>query len=238
MESFIVVILAAAWIQSVLKLTLIPRIWRAGILAAATIPAFLFKNGLMKFNLQMIDRFLSDANNLNDFCALIVIQELLALLAGLSLLKERELDEPVHRWKYLALLPSLLLPVAVMYLTAVGFNHLVRYEFNTILLWTAGGFIVFSALVCELWGMIRPALTGRISAALTGSWMLVLLPIFLPAAATGQLSRGGDGQETDWKRDLLILGSLVLLTAFSAITTQLYRIWKDHKQSCVTSPKS
>ena len=207
------VILAAAWIQSVLKLTLIPRIWRAGILAAATIPAFLFKNGLMKFNLQMIDRFLSDANNLNDFCALIVIQELLALL------------------------PSLLLPVAVMYLTAVGFNHLVRYEFNTILLWTAGGFIVFSALVCELWGMIRPALTGRISAALTGSWMLVLLAIFLPAAATGQLSRGGDGQETDWKRDLLILGSLVLLTAFSAITTQLYRIWKDHKQSCVTTPK-
>lgn len=232
------VILATAWIQSVLKLTLLPRIWRTGILAAATIPVFLFKTGLMKFNLQMIDRFLSDTNNLNDFCALIVIQELLALLAGLSLLKERELGKPVHRWKYLALLPSLLLPVTVMYLTAVGFNHLVRYEFGTILWWTAGGFVVFSALVCELWGMIRPTLTGRISAALTGSWMLVLLAIFLPAAATGQLSRSGTGQAADWKRDLLILGSLTLTAALSAIATQLYRTWKEHKQSCITSQKS
>lgn len=231
------VILAAAWIQSVLKLTLAPRLWRWGILIAAVIPAFLFKAGLMKCNLQTIDRFLSDANNLRDFCALIVIQELLALPTGLSLLKERELGEKIHVWKYLSLLPSLLLPVVVMYLTAVGFNRLVRYEFSTILWWTTGGFAALTALVCEFPGLVRQPLIGRISATLTGSWMLVLLAIFLPAAAEGKLSQGGNGRQGEWGRDLLILGALALLTALSAIGFQLYRTWKDHKQSCVTSLK-
>lgn len=237
MGGLIGTILAAAWLLSLLKLTLVPRPVRWTLLAAATVPAFVFRERLMSCNLQAIDRFLSSGENLKDLCALIVIQELLALPAGLSLLKERELGKRIHHWKYLSLLPSLLLPVAVMYLTAVGFNHLVRYEFSTILWWTAGGFAVFSGLMCELLALLRPTEQDRVSGALTASWMLVLLAVFLPAAAEGRLSDGAGMQEADWKRDLLILASLAAVTALSTLGFQLYRIRKDKKQTCITSPK-
>jgi len=230
-------VLAAAWLLSLLKLTLVPRWIRAGILVVSTLPALVFREALTGFNLKSLDRFLSHGEMLKDFCALVVIQELLALLAGLSLLKERELGEKEHWWKYASLLPSVLLPAGVMYLTALGFNTLVRYEFSTILWWTAGGFVLVSVLGCELLARLRPTEQGRISGALTASWMLVLLAVFLPAAAEGRLSEGGDGQTVNWFRDLLILGSLAGVTGISALGFQLYRTRKDSTQSCTPSRK-
>lgn len=238
MEIFIVAVLAAAWMQSVMKLTLLPRTVRWGILAMAAVPAFLCKTTLMRFNLHSIDRFLSSAGNLKDFCALVVVQELLALLAGLSLLKERELGEKVHRWKYLALLPSLLLPFVVMYLTVVGFNRLVRYEFDTLLWWSAGGFVLVSALSCEVWGLVHSTERRRVSAALAGSWMLVLLAVFLPAAAGGELSQGGGAAGSEPVRDFAILGILTLVVALSALAFQICRKRKEQIKKCVTSQKS
>lgn len=231
-------VLAAAWMQSVMKLTLLPRAVRWGILAMAAVPAFLCKTTLMRFNLHSIDRFLSNAENLKDFCALVVVQELLALLAGLSLLKERELGEKVHRWKYLALLPSQLLPFVVMYLTVVGFNRLVRYEFDTLLWWSAGGFVLVSALSCEVWGLVHSTERRRVSAALAGSWMLVLLAIFLPAAAEGKLTQGADGTSSEPVRDFAILGILTLVVALSALAFQICRKRKEQIKKCVTSQKS
>ncbi len=231
-------VLAAAWLQSVMKLTLLPRAVRWGVLALVAVPAFLCKATLMRFNLHSIDRFLSNAENLKDFCALVVVQELLALLAGLSLLKERELGEKVHRWKYLALLPSLLLPVVVMYLTVLGFNRLVCHEFNTILWWASGGFMLLSACSCEVWGLIHPLERERVSAVLTGSWMLVLLAIFLPAAAEGKLTQGADGTSSEPGRDFAILGILILVVALSALAFQIYRNRKESIRKCVTSQKS
>ena len=230
-------VLGAAWLLSLLKLTLLPRWVRAGILVVSTLPALVFREALTGFNLKSLDRFLSHGEMLKDFCALVVIQELLALLAGLSLLKERELGEKEHWWKYASLLPSVLLPAGVMYLTALGFNTLVRYEFSTILWWTAGGFVLVSVLGCELLACLRPTEQGRISGALTASWMLVLLAVFLPAAAEGRLSEGGDGQTVNWFRDLLILGSLAGVTGISALGFQLYRTRKDSTQSCTPSRK-
>ena len=230
-------VLAAAWMQSVMKLTLLPRTVRWGILAMAVFPAFLCKTTLMRFNLHSIDRFLSNAENLKDFCALVVVQELLALLAGLSLLKERELGENVHRWKYLAL-PSLLLPVVVMYLTALGFNRLVRYEFDTLLWWSAGGFVLVSALSCEVWGLVHSTERRRVSAALAGSWMLVLLAVFLPAAAGGELSQGGGAAGSEPVRDFAILGILTLVVALSALAFHICRKRKEQIKKCVTSQKS
>lgn len=238
MEIFIVAVLAAAWMQSVMKLTLLPRALRWSILAMAAVPAFLCRTTLMRFNLHSIDRFLANAENLKDFCALVVVQELLALLAGLSLLKERELGEKVHRWKYLALLPSLLLPVVVMYLTVLGFNRLVRYEFDTLLWWSTGGFVFVSALSCEVWGMIHPTERKRVSAALAGSWMLVLLAIFLPASAEGKLSQGADGTSFEPGRDFAVLGILTLVVALSALAFQICRNRKEQTKKCVTSQKS
>ena len=81
-------ILFAAWLQSMLKLTLVPRLFRWGILILAVLPVFFFKDRLAACSFQSLGAFLADSTNLKDFCALIVIQELLALLLGFSLLKQ------------------------------------------------------------------------------------------------------------------------------------------------------
>ena len=184
MDLFILMILFAAWLQSMLKLTLVPRLFRWGILILAVLPVFFFKDRLAACSFQSLGAFLADSTNLKDFCALIVIQELLALLLGFSLLKNRELGRRNKFWKYAALLPSLLLPAGAMYVEAVAFNTLIRYDFNTIMWVTALGLVCVSALFCEL----LPFITGRglmekISSALNATWILVLLAVFLPAAA-------------------------------------------------------
>lgn len=234
MGSFILLILLAAWLQSMFKLTLLPRFPRWIILAAAVLPVFFFKDRLAACNLQTIESFLSNGNNLRDFCALIVIQELLALVVGLSLLKERELGDKVHRWKYAALLPSLLLPVGAMYVEAVAFNTILRYTFTQIMWGTGVTLVLVSAAGCELFSWLRGTVLRRITAALTASWMLLLLAVFMPAAVEGQLSSGADREEGDWTGSLCILGILVLLTALSAAAFQIYRNYREKKRICVT----
>jgi len=233
MSRFILLILFAAWLQSMFKLTLLPRILRWIILAAATLPVFLFKDRLAACNLQTIENFLSSGSNLRDFCALIVVQELLALMAGLSLLKERELKTKVHVWKYIALLPSLLLPIGAMYAEAMAFNTILRYTFTQIMWGTGIGLVLISGLSCELFSWFRRTMLRKITAALTASWMLLLLAIFMPAAVEGQLSSGAAQGTDDWIRNLGILGILALMTGCSAVGFQLYRNYKEKKRKCV-----
>lgn len=237
MGGFILLILFAAWLQSMLKLTLLPRWIRWIILAAAMLPVFFFKDRLASCNLQMIEEFLSNGDNLRDLCALVVIQELLALVIGLSLLKERELGIRVHKWKYLALLPSLLLPVGAMYAEALAFNTILRYSFTQIM-WGVGVLLVlFSAGGCELFACLRRTMLDKISAAMTATWMLLLLAVFMPSAVEGRLSPGDGLPTEDWLRNLAILGILTLLTAFSAVGFQLYRNYKEKKRKCVILPR-
>ena len=237
MGGFILLILLAAWVQSMFKLVLLPRAIRWSILAAAILPVFLFKDRLSGCNLQMIEAFLSDGDNLRDLCALVVIQELLALVVGLSLLKERELGSRISPWKYLSLLPSLLLPIGAMYVEALAFNTVLRYSFTQIMWGTGLLLMLLSCAACELFALARRTLPERITAAMTAVWMLLLLAVFLPAAVEGTLSSTAGGQEENWPRNLCILGILVFLTALSTVGFQLYGNWKEKKTKCVISQR-
>lgn len=233
MELFILLILFAAWLQSMFKLILLPRPVRWMLLAASVLPVFLFKERLAACNLQMIGKFLSDGSNLRDFCALIVIQELLSFTAGLSLLKEHELGEKIHAWKYAALIPSLLLPVGAMYAEAAAFNMILNRSFTEIMWGTGIVLFLLSALSCELFSWLRGTLSGRISAAMTASWILLLLAIFMPAAVEGKISSAAELDPTDWTRSLVILAVLAGIVIFTGILFHLYRTYKERKQKCV-----
>ena len=245
MNFFILVILFAAWLQSMLKLTLVPRIYRWGILILSVLPVFFFRERLASSSFQSIGEFLSDPVNLRDFCALVVIQELLALLLGFSLLKNRELGRPNPFWKYAALLPSILLPAGAMYAEAIAFNTLIRYDFDAIMWGTAFLLVAAGALACEL----LPLLIGhgtmvKITAALNATWILVLLAVFLPAAAEGEFSaQAGSGAQWEPLRDFCILGILGGCVIFSGGAIHFYRKYKeksfikkkeDEKRQCVT----
>ena len=237
MGGFIVLILFAAWLQSLFKLALLPRMVRWIILAAAVLPVFLFRDRLADCNLQRIEEFLSNGDNLRDLCTLVVIQELLALVVGLSLLKERELGKRVHRWKYLSLLPSLLLPIGAMYVEAMAFHVILRYSFTQIMWGTGLVLVAVSAAGCELFAGVKRTLPEKIPAAMTASWMLLLLAVFMPAAVEGRLSSGAGLPVENWPRNLCILGILALLTAFSAVGFQLYSNRKEKKRKCVISQR-
>ena len=99
MKFFILVILFAAWLQSMLKLTLVPRIYRWGILILSVLPVFFFRERLASSSFQSIGEFLSDPVNLRDFCALVVIQELLALLRADAHRTVRYVDGILRSWR-------------------------------------------------------------------------------------------------------------------------------------------
>ena len=86
MTLFIIVILAAALIESMLRLSLVPRFWNWLVfLLAAPLPLF-FRQRIGSASLAELNRFLSSAENLESWCALVVIQELLVLLIGSALI--------------------------------------------------------------------------------------------------------------------------------------------------------
>ena len=179
MGVFILLILFAAWLQSMFKLILVPRPVRCGLLAAAVLPIFLFKEKLAACNLQTIDRFLADGNNLRDLCTIL------------------------------------------------------NRTFTEIMWGTGIVLFLVSALSCELFAWIRKTLSGRISAAMTASWILLLLAIFMPAAVEGKISSAADQDQTDWQRNFCILAILAGIVFFTGALIHLYRIYKGRKQKCV-----
>lgn len=234
MGGFILLILCAAWVQSICKLSLMPRAMRWLILTGAVLPVFFFREVLASSSLRSVEEFLSGGEYLRDFCALVVIQELLALVVGLSLLKERELGWRIHRWKYLSLLPSLLLPAGALYGVAVAFHTVLRYSFTQIM-WGTGVLLVLSSgALCELFRVWKKRENERIGAALSGSWMLLLLAVFLPAAVEGNLSSGTDSPAGNWAETFCVLGILTLITALSCAGFQWVGKNREKKTKCVT----
>ena len=77
----------------------------------------------------------------------------------------------------------------------------------------------------------------KISSALNATWILVLLAVFLPAAADGQFSAQAEhGAQWDPIRDFCILGVLAACVAVAGCVIHCYRKQKekkDRKKKCV-----
>ena len=81
MTLFLSAVLAAAAFQSFCKLALLPRRWEL-LAAALLLPLpFLFEQRLAQTSLAAVTASLSGAATLENWCALVVIQELFSLIA-------------------------------------------------------------------------------------------------------------------------------------------------------------
>lgn len=178
MTLFIAAVLVAAGFQSFCKLALVPRRW--GLLVALLlIPLpFIFEKWIARLSLVALEKALFTADALENWCALVVIQELFTLTVGFSLLADVESDGQERSWGYAeflkknaairvlckiskpwklaVFLPSALLPAGVFYLQTQLFNAFPNYEFRTITIWLAVCLPIAGVVTSELVRLMAP----------------------------------------------------------------------------------
>lgn len=230
---FITAVLLIASIQSFCKLSLLPRRWEF-LAAAFLVPLpFLFESGIAQTSMQTLNRDLSSAGTLENWCALVVIQELFTLTIGFSLLAERDEDSPERKrirlfkrpaffgkLKLLVFLPSVLLPAGALYLQMFLFNAFPGVSFRA-LTW---GLALLLPLVliasAETVRFLRKDFDERILAVLHTEYFLVFPAIFLPVAATASLM---PTEETFPFDSLITLGAGAAMVALSAAVHSFLR---------------
>ncbi len=225
MEIFIPLILGAAFALSAVKLALLPRKWRISV-AALLIPLpFFFQERLAGVNLRELDAWLYSSDVLQNLCVSVMIQEIAALVTGLTLIGDIELGRPARRWKYLAVAPSLLLPLGILFVQVGCFNHLVRYDFERLTWFIAiGGFLALAG-ASELAALIIRGRLRRIAAAVHTGWILVLLAIFMPVVLESSI-RQTEYDYTSW-RDLAVAGIFFGAVAFFAVVFHTVRFFRE-----------
>ncbi|MBO7621203.1 MAG: hypothetical protein J6T06_11880, partial [Victivallales bacterium] len=129
MQLFIAIILAAAAFQSVARMALLPRKWTLllALLVAAVPP--LSQRQLTETSMTEALSAFESVEYLQNRCVLIVVQELLAIIFGFSLMENHTEGSHAAKWKYAAFLPSALVPSAVQYLQMWCFNHFLDIPF-------------------------------------------------------------------------------------------------------------
>ena len=233
---FITAVLIMASVQSFGKLSLLSRKWEL-LLAALLFPLpFLFESRIAQTSMQTLNSDLSSASTLENWCALVVIQELFTLAAGFSLLDDSgrtDLPKQGPRYylrylKYLVFLPSLLLPAGVLYLQMYLFNSLPGMKFRTLTWLLAAGIPLLAVLIPELLRLLKRDPESRILLVLHAEYFLVLPAIFLPVAANAHLAPGGDNSFP--ADSLLVLAALAVFTLISGIGCKIFEIYKRNRR--------
>ena len=218
MTLFIISVLVLAGMQSFCKLSLLPRKWSWGITAALFPLPFCFESAIAASSMRQVNSVLSSPATLENWCALAVIQELLVLTAGFSLLEDRQQAVPgTGVWKkalkfckYAVFLPSLLCPAGILYLQMYLFNRFPEWDFRR-LNW-ATVFLIAGAALCLTEGLrlFRRDRERRLLTVLHLEYFFLFPAIFLPVAATAEFVESGSSP--------FRLDSLLLLLFFAAAT--------------------
>ena len=222
MQLFIAIILAAAAFQSMARMALLPRKWTLllVVLVAAVPP--LSQRQLTEASMAETLSAFESVEYLQNRCVLIVVQELLAIIFGFSLMENHAEGSHAAKWKYAAFLPSALVPSAVQYLQMWCFNHFLDIPFQRITLALSIALPVMVLAIGELLRRVIPQDT-LILKLFSMEWILLLLAMFVPLAATAGFV-AAPATADDMR--LLPLLWLFIPVLFSAVVIYLYRIIK------------
>ena len=222
MQLFIAIILAAAAFQSVARMALLPRKWTLFLaLLVVTVPPLSQRQLTETSMAEMLSAFES-VEYLQNRCVLIVVQELLAIIFGFSLMENHTEGSHAAKWKYAAFLPSALVPSAVQYLQMWCFNHFLDIPFQRI---TLALCIALPVMVLFIGELLRRAIPQDtlILKLFSMEWILLLLAMFVPLAATaGFVAAPITADDVR----LLPLLWLFIPVLFSAVVIYMYRIIK------------
>lgn len=194
--------------------------------------------------MQTLNASLSNAATLENWCALVVIQELFTLTAGFSLLNDRSRSDRIkpglHRClkslKYLVFLPSVLLPAGVLYLQMYLFNTLPGISFRTLSWLLACGLPLTLILVPEAIRLLRRDRDERLLLVLHAEFLLVLPAVFLPVAANARLT---PDENAGFPADSLpVLAALAGFVGLSGIGCKIFENHRRKKTKCQRLLKS
>ena len=195
---------------------------------------FWFEERIANSSMLELNQVLTDPGILNNWCAIIVIQELITLIAGFSLLADRAEDtlstkniirKYLKKLKYVIFLPSVLLPAGILYFQMYLFNHYLQKDFRALTYLTVLSVLVALTVVSLGTKLLYRKMEKRILTVLHAEYILLLPAIFLPVAAHAKLT------PSDEVFDLR--NPLLLISGFAAVIimfTVIFYIAKNRKK--------
>ncbi len=223
METFIALVLFVAWLQTCLKFALISRIW--GFLFIVIIGCLPFANHslLIASSLQEQMAMVCSESFLQAWCVILVVQEFLVFIMGLSLLSAYQLEEKIHWWKMVVFVPSFLIYPGVVFLQMQSYNHFVMADFDWVCAGVSAVLVFTSLAVIE--GMRwykRHDFDGAILLLFNSEFVITILAVFLPIAAVASDRLQIGEWQINWQdaQPLLYLLIPVLLSACG------YALWQ------------
>ena len=109
---FVLIILTAAVIQSVLKMSVLNRLSRVVIIISTIILTALFYRSATQYNLSDLKNYLNSSATLSTICGAIIIQELFMLVFGTIMLRRYYTGKKIKWVNGIILLPSVLYPLS------------------------------------------------------------------------------------------------------------------------------
>ena len=186
---------------------------------------FWFEERIANSSMLELNQVLTDPGILNNWCAIIVIQELITLIAGFSLLADRAEDtlsakniirKYLKKLKYVIFLPSVLLPAGILYFQMYLFNHYPQKDFRALTYLTVLSVLVALTVVSLGTKLLYRKMEKRILTVLHAEYILLLPAIFLPVAAHAKLIPSNE--VFDLRNPLLLIsGFAAVIIIFTAI---------------------
>ena len=186
---------------------------------------FWFEERIANSSMLELNQVLTDPGILNNWCAIIVIQELITLIAGFSLLADRAEDtlsakniirKYLKKLKYVIFLPSVLLPAGILYFQMYLFNHYLQKDFRALTYLTVLSVLVALTVVSLGTKLLYRKMEKRILTVLHAEYILLLPAIFLPVAAHAKLMPSDE--VFDLRNPLLLIsGFAAVIIIFTAI---------------------
>ena len=220
--------------QSFCKLSLLSWRWILLVALLCGCLPFWFEERIANSSMLELNQVLTDPGILNNWCAIIVIQELITLIAGFSLLADRAEDtlstkniirKYLKKLKYVIFLPSVLLPAGILYFQMYLFNHYLQKDFRALTYLTV--LCVLAALTVVSFGtkLLYRKMEKRILTVLHAEYILLLPAIFLPVAAHAKLMPSDE--VFDLRNPLLLIAGFA---AVIIIFTAIFYITKNRKK--------
>jgi len=239
MTLFIISVLVLAGMQSFCKLSLLSRKWSWGITAMLFPLPFCFESAIASSSMRQVNSVLSSAATLENWCALAVIQELLVLTAGFSLLEDRQLPPSgagvwkrgLRLCKYAVFLPSLLCPAGILYLQMYLFNRFPEWGFRRLSWFTV--FIIAGAALFLTEGLrlLRRCRDRRLLTVLHLEYFFLFPAVFLPVAATAEFVES-ESVSFPFDSMLLLLFFAAATLGSAAVFYLLFKIKQHRSVSC------